>query len=69
MITILGAGGVIARELVKLLSARKQPFRLVARHARPLPGATEMTSADLSEPPGATMRRREFITFLGGAIP
>jgi hypothetical protein len=49
MITILGAGGVIANEVVKLLSsARKQPFRLVARPARPVPGTTEMISADLS---------------------
>jgi nucleoside-diphosphate-sugar epimerase len=49
MITILGAGGVIANEVVKLLSARKQPFRLVARHAHPVPGATEMISADFSD--------------------
>src|SRR5882724_3399223 len=49
MITILGAGGVIANEVVKLLSARKQPFRLVARHARPVPAATEIISADLSD--------------------
>jgi nucleoside-diphosphate-sugar epimerase len=49
MITILGAGGVIANEVVKLLSARKQPFRLVARNARPVPGAREMISADLSD--------------------
>src|SRR3984957_6414808 len=49
MITILGAGGVIANELVKLLSARKEPFRLVARNARSVPGATEMISADLSD--------------------
>jgi len=49
MITILGAGGVIANEVVKLLSAWKQPIRLVAHHARPLPGATEMISADLSD--------------------
>jgi nucleoside-diphosphate-sugar epimerase len=49
MITILGAGGVIANEVVKLLSARRQPFRLVARHARPVPAATEMISADLSD--------------------
>ena len=48
MITILGAGGVIANEAVKLLSARKQPFRLVARRARVVPAATEMISADLS---------------------
>jgi integrase len=49
MITILGAGGGIANEVVKLLSARKEPFRLVARHARPLSGAAEMISADLSD--------------------
>jgi uncharacterized protein YbjT (DUF2867 family) len=49
MITILGAGGVIANEVVKLLSARKHPFRLVARNASPVPGATEMISADLSD--------------------
>ena len=28
MITILGAGGVISNEVVKLLSVQKQPFRL-----------------------------------------
>ena len=49
MITILGAGGVIANEVVKLLSARKQPFRLVARNARPVLGGTEMISADLPD--------------------
>jgi nucleoside-diphosphate-sugar epimerase len=49
MITILGAGGVIANEVIKLLSARRQPFKLVARHARPVPGATEMISGDLSD--------------------
>ncbi len=49
MITILGAGGVISDEVVKLLSARQQPFRLVSRQARPSPGATEVISADLSD--------------------
>jgi nucleoside-diphosphate-sugar epimerase len=49
MITILGAGGVIANEVVKLLSARRKPFRLVARNVRPPPGATEMIAADLSD--------------------
>jgi nucleoside-diphosphate-sugar epimerase len=49
MITILGAGGVIANEVVELLSAQEQPFRLVARNVRPVPGATEMISADLSD--------------------
>jgi len=45
MITVLGAGGVIANEVVKLFSARKPPFRLVARHVHPVPVATEMISA------------------------
>jgi len=49
MITILGAGGVISNEVVKLLAVQKQPFRLVARHARPVPSATETISADLSD--------------------
>ena len=49
MITILGAGGVIGNELVKLLAVQKQPFRLVARHARPVPSATETISADLTD--------------------
>ena len=31
MITILGAGGVMSNEVVKLLAAAKQPFRLVAQ--------------------------------------
>jgi nucleoside-diphosphate-sugar epimerase len=49
MITILGAGGVIANEVAKLLSARKQAFRLVGRNPHPVPGATEIISADLSD--------------------
>jgi nucleoside-diphosphate-sugar epimerase len=49
MITLLGAGGVIANEVVKLLSARKQPFRLVARNTGPVPSARETISADLSD--------------------
>ena len=49
MITILGAGGVISDELVKLLVARKQPFRLVSRNPRPQAGAAETVSADLSD--------------------
>jgi nucleoside-diphosphate-sugar epimerase len=47
MITILGAGGVISNELVKLLAARKQPFRVVGRNPASVPGA-EVLSADLS---------------------
>ena len=49
MITIFGAGGVLSNEAVKLLAARKQSFRLVARHARPVTGAAETISADLRE--------------------
>jgi nucleoside-diphosphate-sugar epimerase len=49
MITILGAGGVIGNEVVKLLAVQKQSFRLVARHAQPVPSATEAISADLTD--------------------
>lgn len=49
MFTILGAGGAIADELVKLLAARKHPFRLVGRHPSSTPGATELVSADLAD--------------------
>jgi nucleoside-diphosphate-sugar epimerase len=49
MIAILGAGGVIANEVVNLLSARKQPFRLVARKAPPAPAAGEAITADLTD--------------------
>ena len=49
MITILGAGGVISNELVKLLSARNQPFRLVSRHPNQQQGAAETLNADLSD--------------------
>jgi hypothetical protein len=49
MITVLGAGDVIANEVVKLFAARKPPSRLVARHVGPVPVATEMISADFSD--------------------
>jgi nucleoside-diphosphate-sugar epimerase len=49
MITILGAGGAIGNELVKLLVARNQPFRLVARNPQPTLGATETLAADLTD--------------------
>jgi uncharacterized protein YbjT (DUF2867 family) len=49
MITILGAGGAIGNELVKLLSARKQPFRLVGRNPRKVVGATETISAEIAD--------------------
>lgn len=49
MITILGAGGVTSNEVIKLLAARKQPFRLVSRRAAAIPGAAETVAADLSD--------------------
>jgi nucleoside-diphosphate-sugar epimerase len=49
MITILGAGGAIGNEFVKLLGARNQPFRLVGRNPPPTPGATETLAADLTD--------------------
>lgn len=49
MITILGAGGAIGNELVKLLVASNQPFRLVGRNPRATPGATETVAADLTD--------------------
>ena len=49
MITILGAGGVMSNEVVKLLAAAKQPFRLVARKVVSAAGATETVSADLAD--------------------
>jgi len=49
MITILGAGGAIGNELVKLLAARNQPFRLVGRNPRAATGAKETLAADLTD--------------------
>ena len=49
MITILGAGGAIGNELAKHLAARNQPFRLVGRSPRPVPGAAELLAADLTD--------------------
>ncbi|MDB5092330.1 MAG: hypothetical protein JWO85_431 [Candidatus Eremiobacteraeota bacterium] len=49
MVTILGAGGVVADELVKELAARSaEPIRLVGRNPKLLAGATETVAADLS---------------------
>ncbi|MGA2571407.1 MAG: NAD-dependent epimerase/dehydratase family protein [Terracidiphilus sp.] len=48
MITILGAGGAIGNELVRLLEARKETFRLVGRKPIARPGAAETVAADLS---------------------
>ena len=49
VITILGAGGAIGNELVKLLAERNQPFRLVGRNPKMVPGAAEVHPADLSD--------------------
>jgi uncharacterized protein YbjT (DUF2867 family) len=49
MITIFGAGGDISNELVKLLAARNQAFRIVGRNPRPTQGATETLAADLTD--------------------
>jgi nucleoside-diphosphate-sugar epimerase len=49
MITILGGGGAIGNELVKLLAAKNQPFRLVGRSPKATPGATETLAADLTD--------------------
>jgi nucleoside-diphosphate-sugar epimerase len=49
MITILGAGGAISNELVKIFGQRKQPFRLVGRKPRATPTAAETIAADLAD--------------------
>jgi nucleoside-diphosphate-sugar epimerase len=49
VITILGAGGAIGNELVKVLAARHQPFRLVGRNPKATPGAIETRAADLTD--------------------
>lgn len=49
MITILGAGGAIGNELVKLLAGRGFPFRLVSRKPTPAAGAAEVVAADLAD--------------------
>src|ERR1700730_406407 len=48
MVTILGAGGAIGSELVKELTARNEPIRLVSRNLKPVAGAAEAVAADLS---------------------
>ena len=46
--TILGAGGTISNELVKILSANHTPFRLVGRNPRPETGR-EVVTADITD--------------------
>lgn len=47
--TILGAGGPISNELVRILSAKGAPLRLVSRHPRPATPGTETLAADVSD--------------------
>jgi nucleoside-diphosphate-sugar epimerase len=49
MITILGAGGAIANELVKELCGEKERVRLASRNPKLLPGAAETVAADISD--------------------
>jgi nucleoside-diphosphate-sugar epimerase len=49
MQTILGAGGAIGTELVRELAQARQQVRLVGRNPKPVPGATETVSADISD--------------------
>ncbi len=48
MTTILGAGGAIANELVKILAGKNAQVRLVGRNPKPVSGA-EAVAADLSD--------------------
>jgi len=48
MYTILGAGGSVSNELVKVLSARNLAFRTVSRHLSATAGAAESRTADLT---------------------
>lgn len=49
MITILGAGGSVSDELLKLLAAQGKAFRLVSRRGASAPGAAESVGADLAD--------------------
>ena len=49
MYTILGAGGSVSNELVKLLTGRNVPFRMVSRKAAPAQGAGKSRAADLTK--------------------
>lgn len=48
--TILGAGGPISNELVRILAAKGAPVRLVSRNPRPAMPGTETLAADISDP-------------------
>jgi putative NADH-flavin reductase len=49
MQTILGAGGAIGTELVEEFARTGHTVRLVSRNPKPIQGATETISADISD--------------------
>jgi nucleoside-diphosphate-sugar epimerase len=49
MVTILGAGGSIGNQLVKELTLRNTPIRLVSRNPRPSTGSVQAMAADLTQ--------------------
>src|SRR5690349_9147452 len=49
MVTVFGAGGAIANELVKELVRAEQPVRLVGRNPKAVAGVAETVTADLSD--------------------
>lgn len=49
MITILGAGGSVSDEMVMLLAARGEAFRVVSRRGTGAQGAAEAVAADLGD--------------------
>ena len=50
MFAVLGAGGAISDELMKQLTVKGQPFRLVSRNAQAHQGAAEVMHLDLTDP-------------------
>jgi nucleoside-diphosphate-sugar epimerase len=48
MVTILGAGGAIANELVQEVARNGESIRLVSRHPKLVTGTTEIVAADLT---------------------
>lgn len=48
--TILGAGGVIAKELTTVLLENKKQVRLVSRKGKPVNGVSDIMAADITDP-------------------
>jgi nucleoside-diphosphate-sugar epimerase len=48
--TILGAGGIIARELTAVLLSHGKQVRLVSRQAKPVSGVSDVMTADITDP-------------------